>query len=288
MNVLKYKAGVLLHRKGKEQDAFFEEEETQSPEALKKKLLADEAETDRIFQEMSRLQFNSVAYYFEKVTPPELGGLLLPSDEEKAIRDTLNEAVLAKIKEAVRQQEMEEAQYQDENMENQGSSQILDYYQNKISNLREIEEVFASLKDYDYEYEYLMLNNIRQCLEALPIYSKKEEFLENFERHQVIILQSSAGSGKSTQIPQFLLEASSGRCVITEPRAIAVESVANRVDAVGPSDAGAPLVHGARVLNRVHRRPELQHQGRHAGGFHDRERVPEPNPARQRALPRDF
>lgn len=83
-----------------------------------------------------------------------------------------------------------------------------------------------------YEYNFLKLNNNRQFIEKLPIYSRKVEFLDKFAKNQVIILQSSAGSGKSTQIPQYLLEASSGRSVITEPRAIAVESVANRVSAV--------------------------------------------------------
>lgn len=66
-------------------------------------------------------------------------------------------------------------------------------------------------------------------MEQLPVYAKKKEFLDAFRRSQVIILQSSAGSGKSTQIPQYLLELDSGRTLVTEPRAIAVESVGNRV-----------------------------------------------------------
>jgi HrpA-like RNA helicase len=66
-------------------------------------------------------------------------------------------------------------------------------------------------------------------VEKLPVYAKKKEFLDAYEKTQVIILQSSAGSGKSTQIPQYLLELDSGRTLVTEPRAIAVESVGNRV-----------------------------------------------------------
>ena len=50
----------------------------------------------------------------------------------------------------------------------------------------------------------------------------------------VTMVMGPSGSGKSTQLPQYLLEVMSetGRAVITEPRAIAVESVANRVSAV--------------------------------------------------------
>jgi len=66
-------------------------------------------------------------------------------------------------------------------------------------------------------------------VEKLPVYAKKKEFLDAYKKSQVIILQSSAGSGKSTQIPQYLLEIDSGRTLVTEPRAIAVESVGNRV-----------------------------------------------------------
>jgi HrpA-like RNA helicase len=87
------------------------------------------------------------------------------------------------------------------------------------------------LAETEYKYAYQKFNNWRQFCDQLPIYSKKVEFLDAFENNQVIILQSTAGSGKSTQLPQYILEACEGRTVITEPRAIAVESVANRVHA---------------------------------------------------------
>lgn len=82
--------------------------------------------------------------------------------------------------------------------------------------------------------------------QLLPIHRLRREFLYCVERYQTVILVGetggclsssllillSTGSGKSTQIPQFLHEAgwtSGGRCVVcTQPRRVATISVASR------------------------------------------------------------
>jgi ATP-dependent RNA helicase DDX35 len=68
--------------------------------------------------------------------------------------------------------------------------------------------------------------------QLLPIHRLKREFLYCVERYQTVILVGETGSGKSTQIPQFLHEAgwtSGGRCVVcTQPRRVATISVASR------------------------------------------------------------
>ena len=45
----------------------------------------------------------------------------------------------------------------------------------------------------------------------LPVVEHKDEFLELLEKHQVIIVKADTGSGKSTQLPKFLLEYFLGR-----------------------------------------------------------------------------
>jgi ATP-dependent RNA helicase DHX29 len=68
----------------------------------------------------------------------------------------------------------------------------------------------------------------------LPMFQAKADALDMIEKHQVTIVVGDTGSGKSTQVPQFILEheLSQGRqCKIycTEPRRISALSLAQRV-----------------------------------------------------------
>jgi pre-mRNA-splicing factor ATP-dependent RNA helicase DHX15/PRP43 len=67
----------------------------------------------------------------------------------------------------------------------------------------------------------------------LPVYEFKSDLLEKVRENQVIIVEGETGSGKTTQIPQFLLPmlAEPGRRAIacTQPRRVAAMSIARRV-----------------------------------------------------------
>ena len=63
----------------------------------------------------------------------------------------------------------------------------------------------------------------------LPVYQQKTRILDALSRSRVAVVESPTGSGKTTQIPQILLEAGfggDGLIGVTQPRRIAAVSVA--------------------------------------------------------------
>lgn len=68
---------------------------------------------------------------------------------------------------------------------------------------------------------------------SLPVYALRKELLEAIDQHQVLIVVGETGSGKTTQLPQFLHEAGytkkGQKVACTQPRRVAAMSVAARV-----------------------------------------------------------
>lgn len=83
-------------------------------------------------------------------------------------------------------------------------------------------------KPYSHHY-YQLLETRRR----LPAFDSKPKLLALLQEYQVLILVGETGSGKTTQIPQFLIEAgyatSKKGIACTQPRRVAAMSVAKRV-----------------------------------------------------------
>ena len=69
--------------------------------------------------------------------------------------------------------------------------------------------------------------------EKLPIIAEEQAIMEAIQENPVVILAGETGSGKTTQVPQFLYEAGytrGGKLIgVTEPRRVAAMAMANRV-----------------------------------------------------------
>lgn len=74
---------------------------------------------------------------------------------------------------------------------------------------------------------------IEETRKSLPIYQFRDEIIQAVREHQVLIIVGETGSGKTTQLPQYLHEAgfTKGGMKIgcTQPRRVAAMSVAARV-----------------------------------------------------------
>ncbi|XP_043708629.1 ATP-dependent RNA helicase DEAH11, chloroplastic-like [Telopea speciosissima] len=78
----------------------------------------------------------------------------------------------------------------------------------------------------------VMLREIRHLDEGLPIYASRKEIIQEIYSKQVMVLIGETGSGKSTQLVQFLADSGVGAensIICTQPRKIAAISLAQRV-----------------------------------------------------------
>ena len=67
---------------------------------------------------------------------------------------------------------------------------------------------------------------------SLPIYKLKDELIKKITDNQVLIVVGETGSGKTTQLTQYIAEAgfaARGKIGCTQPRRVAAMSVAKRV-----------------------------------------------------------
>ena len=78
----------------------------------------------------------------------------------------------------------------------------------------------------------------------LPIESIREGVLEGFSKEKRVVLTAPAGAGKSTQVPQMLLDgmpALAGQILVLQPRRLAARMLAKRVSAERRGRVGAEV-----------------------------------------------
>jgi HrpA-like RNA helicase len=80
----------------------------------------------------------------------------------------------------------------------------------------------------------------------LPILARREDILKALKDHQALVVQGGTGSGKTTQLPKFLLDAdmaATGLIGVTQPRRIAALSIADRLR----QETGRPELIGSKI-----------------------------------------
>jgi pre-mRNA-splicing factor ATP-dependent RNA helicase DHX15/PRP43 len=108
-------------------------------------------------------------------------------------------------------------------------------------------------KTYSAKY-----HSILETRRTLPVYTFKDKLMEVMKEHQIVVVEGETGSGKTTQIPQFLLEAGlvepGVTCVAcTQPRRVAATSIATRVADEMDVTLGEEVGYSIRFEDMSHR-----------------------------------
>ncbi|XP_022600321.1 probable ATP-dependent RNA helicase YTHDC2 isoform X1 [Seriola dumerili] len=91
---------------------------------------------------------------------------------------------------------------------------------------------------------------------SLPVHERQEEIVQLIKGNRVVLVVGETGSGKTTQIPQFLLDECSRngepcRIFCTQPRRLAAIAVAERVAAERGESVGQTVGYHIRLESRV-------------------------------------
>ena len=98
----------------------------------------------------------------------------------------------------------------------------------------EIREIFGVSHALETLNDYQDIRQSTNKEDNLPIFSQKDQILSLIETNSIVIIQGNTGSGKSTQIPQYILDDHVRRSkpvniVVTQPRRIAARSLCQYV-----------------------------------------------------------
>ncbi|XP_055459386.1 ATP-dependent RNA helicase DHX29 isoform X2 [Psammomys obesus] len=175
------------------------------------------------------------------------------SDEEKK-KEELNkmetnkprDLFIAKLLTKLKQQQQQQQQQQHPENKKESSEDPEESWENLVSdedlsaltleptNAEDLEPVRNLFRRLQSTAKYQRLLKERQ---QLPVFKHRDSIVETLKRHRVVVVAGETGSGKSTQVPHFLLEdlllneCGARKCniVCTQPRRISAVSLATRV-----------------------------------------------------------
>lgn len=90
-------------------------------------------------------------------------------------------------------------------------------------------------------------NKIIQERERLPVKAYQSNIIEAVRDNRVVLIAADTGAGKSTQVPQYLVEAGFDCIACTQPRRIACYSLAKRVSYESLNQYGSEIAYQVRL-----------------------------------------
>lgn len=151
-----------------------------------------------------------------------------------------NNQRLIDLKETGEAEELDERDKEDEAVPVKSESyislrkKIVNKHNLKIDNL--LQENGKLCREFQKKQSSRRFQSMLEQRKNLPAWQEKENILDRLDRCQVLVISGMTGCGKTTQIPQFILDASLcgpakqvANIICTQPRRISAISVAQRV-----------------------------------------------------------
>ncbi|EGW31279.1 uncharacterized protein SPAPADRAFT_140212 [Spathaspora passalidarum NRRL Y-27907] len=112
-----------------------------------------------------------------------------------------------------------------------------------------------------FSQQYVKILEVRR---DLPVHAQRDQFLETFHSSQIMVFVGETGSGKTTQIPQFVLydempHLTGMQVACTQPRRVAAMSVAARVADEMDVKLGEEVGYSIRFENRTSNKTILKY-----------------------------
>lgn len=107
-----------------------------------------------------------------------------------------------------------------------------------------------------------MATDIEEDFDVLPVVDFKSTILDVVGSHQIVICIGETGSGKTTQIPQFLCDSNvlKGKMIaVTQPRRIAAITVAQRVSEERNTPLGGEVGYSIRFDDQTSKNTKIKY-----------------------------
>ena len=127
--------------------------------------------------------------------------------------------------------------------------------QSRDDKVRVLELIRERYKKTPEDAEVLDLGN-----KTLPAYKYKTELVANIETHKAVIVGGETGSGKSTQLPQYLYEAGYDATFVLVPRRIIANGLGERIRSELSEQITDPEQNFDEIVGIVHGERSEQHE----------------------------
>ncbi|KAG5718719.1 putative ATP-dependent RNA helicase prh1 [Termitomyces sp. T112] len=104
--------------------------------------------------------------------------------------------------------------------------------------------------------------HLQEQRNQLPIAKGRDALIQEIRNNDVTVLLGETGSGKTTQVPQYILEsgiAGKGKIAVTQPRRVAATSLAERVAAEKNTRVGELVGYSVRFDERFSRETRIKY-----------------------------